>query len=272
MYADDVQLYLDRPMGLREDCICRLNDDLKRISEWAKRNQLLLNPKKSTSMLIHRLNLDLTDISPIVLNNTVLPFVSSVRNLGIQLNHQLTCCSHVSSVLGKVYACLRQLRMSARFLARGVRLRLAKALVLPHFTFGSLVYSKLDAECNRRLNVAFNDTIRYIHGLRRFSHISPFIDSFVGCSLETYLTRRRLKFLHSLVIFREPSYLLDHIQFLTSDRHRNILLPRFRTQIGERSYFVQTIRNWNSLPVTLQRTSSHAMFNRLLGLQHVSLG
>ena len=46
-YANDIQLYLSRPIGLVADMCCRLNEYLLEIELWSCNNGLLIYPNKS---------------------------------------------------------------------------------------------------------------------------------------------------------------------------------------------------------------------------------
>jgi len=91
MYADDVQIYYSRPIGLLEDCVYRVNEDLERISQWATRNNLKLNPAKSVCLPIYKSDIHLHSLPSVILNNCIVPYVDSIFNLGVNMNRKLTC-------------------------------------------------------------------------------------------------------------------------------------------------------------------------------------
>lgn len=264
LFADDVQLYLSRPLGLIEDCIDRINTDLAEIFNWSVDNQLLLNPSKSQCMVLYNSSLDLDEFPPVLLNHVAIPFVDRLSNLGVRLNSQLTCCDQIKATIGKIYGGLRRLWLSADILPTGLRLRLVRTLLLPHFSYGSLVFPKLDSVCRRKLEVAFNDCIRFVFGLRRSAYITPFRLSLLGCPLDIYLKRKALIFLFNLIQSKEPKYLYEKVQFLQSSRGRNLRIPIFHTMTYERSYFVQVIRLWNSLSPYIQRAVSVNEFKQYI--------
>ena len=66
LYADDVQFYLSRPLGLNEDLVCRINEDLIAIHDWSRTNRLTLNESKTQLMLISKSNFYIETLSPIL--------------------------------------------------------------------------------------------------------------------------------------------------------------------------------------------------------------
>lgn len=264
MYADDVQLYFSRPIGLIEDCIGRINCDLTRVHAWATGNGLLLNPIKSRSIAFYGDILDLIDIPPITLSGHNIAVSSKITTLGITLNRDLRCCDHVRVMIGKVYAGVRRLWLSSAILSTETRQKLVKALIVPLFIYGSMIYPKLDSICARKVDVAFNDCIRFIYGLRRFDHVTPYKCLLLGCSLNSYLKRRALIFFYTLLKTGKPAYLREFFEFTTSLRNRNVLIPRFHNEDMESSYLVQIARLWNVLPSNVQDAGVVSAFRRLL--------
>lgn len=143
-------------------------------------------------------------------------------------------------------------------------MKLTKALILPFFTYGSVIFPKLDGLCQRKILIAFNDCARFLFGLRRFDHVSLYTIRLLGCSLDSFLKRRALVVLFKLMQSGRPDYLFDHLQFLQSSRRRDILIPRHSRRILEDSFFVQIPRLWNTLPSEVKSVDSLGAFKRLL--------
>lgn len=120
----------------------------------------------------------------------------------------------------------------------------------------------------RKLNVAFNSAVRYAFGLRRFSHVSSYSSSILGCTLSAYLKFRTIVFLRNILTSRQPDYLYEKLGFLQSNRTFSLSAPGFRCHISENQFFVQSIRFWNSLPLHIRRYSSRNFPNELL--YHIS--
>lgn len=190
--------------------------------------------------------------------------------MGVLLNSEMTCCDHVNSSLSKIYGTLRRLWSTAALLPRATRLGLIKALVLPFFVYGFVIFPCLDSACASKINVAFNDCVRFVYGLRRGDHISPFASNLLGCPLRTYLNVQLLCVLHKIIYGNNPAYLSSFFTFLRSQRRSVILLPKFETLVGERSFSVQAARLWNSLPFHVRRLTGLGAFKKGV-LEHFSV-
>lgn len=254
MYADDVQLYLSRPLGLVEDAICRMNDDLMRVSRWAKLNSLQLNAEKSSAIIIYRKDLDTAYFPNVMLEDIVIPYSKSVRNLGIIFNTSLSWSNHINSVICRIYAALRRISLSAAFTPLNTRIMLIKALIIPLISYGCEVFCKLDSLSLRKINVAYNSAIRYCFCRGRYERISSHAKLILGCSLNTYLDMRTIIFLRNLIVTKQPDYLYEKLAFTQSSRAFSLVPPYFRVRHSESQFFVQSIRLWNRLPIHLRRS------------------
>jgi hypothetical protein len=92
-YADDLQLYHSADILNLQKCYDEVNSDLSRIAEWARKNGLKLNPKKSQVLLIHRSAGDLPQ-PHLVINSDTIRIVPKAVNLGFTLNSKLTPVYH----------------------------------------------------------------------------------------------------------------------------------------------------------------------------------
>lgn len=106
IYADDVQLYITCPFDRTNKCIQDLNSDLTRVGEWASINGLCLNPEKSKCIVICRKVFDASSLNVIMLDQSVIKYVDTAKNLGVIFNHTLTWKDHIFYAVRKVYGML----------------------------------------------------------------------------------------------------------------------------------------------------------------------
>lgn len=266
LYADDFQLYFSQPRSLISVIGDTINAELTRVHSWALDNGLLLNTSKSNAIIVSKNAVEPQDRPNLSLNNEVINYSNTLRNLGIIFNESLTWCDHVDVVVRKIYATLRGLSASASYTPLETRRFIVKALIVPLITFGCEVFCSLDSMSMRKLNLAYNSAIRYAYRLRRFDHISPYSSSILGCTLQTYLNMKVILFLRNVIIFRKPRYLFEKLNFLQSSRTLNLVIPRFCNLVTERQFFVRSARLWNALPLDLKRASSrdHSFKTKLL--------
>lgn len=261
LFADDVQLLAS---GHRDDlrqCVADLNADLQSIASWAQSNSLILNPNKSQAIVVSR-RPPRFPVNPLRLVGCDIPYLPVVTSLGLIINNALTWDDHVTSVCGNVFGVLRKLYAVKDFLSLEMRSKLIRSLVVPLLLYGCEIYSGCSVGCFNRLNLAFNCAIRFIFGLRRFDHVSPFVRRFLGCDLHTYFQIRVLIFLFKIISSRQPPYLYLKLCFARSTRNRQITIPAHASSVMDKSFLVRAARLWNRLPSVLKNASSVADFKQ----------
>lgn len=260
MYADDVQLYKSCPLGMIEDGAHAINNDLDSISTWSEENGLFLNPLKTKCLVISKKVLDLSYFPDINLKGSKINYVEKAKNLGIVFNRTLTWNDHINSTIGKVYGVLRKLWMSHNYTPQKIRMLLAKTLILPILSYGCEIFRNCDASSKRKLNVAFNNTVRYVFNLRRFDRVSNYSKLILNMPFDHLLAYRALVLLSNVIETRQPSYLFDKLRFGSSSRSHQLIYPRFTCLTSERQFLVSSIRLWNSLPGQIRRCGGTERF------------
>jgi len=263
-YADDIQLYLGRRLGLTEDLCSRMNEDLILIHNWSSANGLILNVNKSFTIPISKSICDYNELPSLFIGDSTISYVDKAKNLGIIVNSNLTCADNVNCMVGKVYAALRGLRDSAQFTPPEVRLRLAKQLIMPIFMYSNELYCKPDSASSHKMEIAINWVVRYVFDIKKFESISDSVLKFLSCTYKSYAAIFNLIFLHKLIHNKQPAYLYDKLHFLQSSRSNLLLAPRYNFYNSTRYFFVHTIRLWNTLPDYLRKIDGEASFKASL--------
>ena len=82
--------------------------------------------------------------------------------------------SQVNEVTKKVNRALYGLKIIRPCTSLPLRKRLVESLVLPHLDYCNLVYADISNKLSAQLQRLSNTCIRYIYGIRRSEHITPF--------------------------------------------------------------------------------------------------
>ena len=92
LFADDLQIYIQCKPSDFESAIN--NEDAAAIVKWASDNGLILNVKKTKAILFastqHHMRIAVSQISSIIIDGTIIPLESSVKNLGVTFTKDLT--------------------------------------------------------------------------------------------------------------------------------------------------------------------------------------
>jgi len=258
MYADDVQLYLSCDPENISDGIKRVNEDLKRVFNWAHDNGLSLNPLKSQAIILNQRTT--VNIPPIVLNGTVIPFSSKVTNLGLIFHNDFSWTSHVNQITRRVYGALSRLWTTADLIPVETRRRLIKSLVVPLFLHCDVIFSKSQSGLQNRLNLAFNSCARYVYNIRSSESISNAASRILGLPFGKYLSFRICCQMHRIISTQCPRYLYDKLRFGHSSRLHVLHLPRHALTSTANSFFVRGVALWNLLPISVRRERRDGAF------------
>jgi len=270
MYADDVQLYFSCPTANIDEAIGHINEDLASIFGWACTNRLLLNPTKSKCLLIFKKPYSTENLNKLKINSTPIEYVDTAKNLGFTFNKTLTWNCHINEAICKTVFKLRTLWNTQHLLPANIRLMIAKTYIIPTLLYGIEVFGNCDYECQKKLNVAFNNVARYVFAKKRYDHITRFANEIFGMPLKSLIEFKTLILLQKVICTKEPSYLFDKLQFAQSSRSNNIVIKRFTMLNSERQFFVFSVRLWNNLCLDLKRVSSCEQFKRRLRDKYLS--
>ncbi|KAJ4433995.1 hypothetical protein ANN_16314 [Periplaneta americana] len=168
IYADDIQIYLHTRPNYINDAITKVNDDLNSISIWSKTHGLNLNASKSQAILIEhqRSKCDKQNLPPIIVNNTTIPYSTTVKNLGIYMDCHLEWNEQVNHTSKKIFSIIHSLKRLKNFLPDKLKLILVQTLVMPHFDYCDIILSNLNANLSNRLQRVHNACVRYICNIR----------------------------------------------------------------------------------------------------------
>ncbi len=136
-------------------------------------NRLQLNSDKTefiwcaTSRRLHQLPV----VGPTICSTAVSPS-TSVRDLGIFVDSDLSMRAHVQQTVWRCFAALRQLRSIRRSVSASVFQSLIVSLVLSRLDYGNSVLAGLPTYLVRRLQSVQNAAARLNIGLRCSEHIT----------------------------------------------------------------------------------------------------
>lgn len=281
IFADDTQFHLSTPLSRLNEAIAELNGDISELVSWARDFGLVLNPIKTQAIILGSSQylslLQRLDIPPIVVDGVIIPYSSTVKNLGIYISSDLSWNRQVSQISSNAHHALYRLKYRASSLPSPIKLLLVNALILPYFDYACLVFNDASDYLNTKLQRLQNVALRFVFNLRRDTCLSPF-----RRKAKWLTTRaRRTYFLGSLtyqiINTGSPYYLherfreVDHTVRRSARQVSNSYhLPVCRTNIYAHSFWIMAIKNWGSIPNHIRQSPSlqsfkTSLFNHLNG-------
>lgn len=284
IYADDTQIYLSFPWYMRHEGVRRITEDATGIFNFAHQNGVNLNLKKTMAIVlgsaryVNRVNEE--TLPPIVINDTIIPYVSEAKSLGIWLTPALNWNVQTRNISRKIHFALRSLRIHRHHLTFDIRKTLVQSLIFPLLDYACVVYYDLTGEQNLTLQRALNACVRFVFGnIARREHITSY-----RLKLNWLTTKSRRDYFlgtlfHSVIKTNEPQYLAEPLQALAdialrlrrSSRSNSNMryIQNHRTTYMANSFTIAGSYLWNSLPDLVKSSGSTDIYkNRLLSFLH----
>src|SRR6218665_1028091 len=188
-------------------------------------------------------------------------FSSTVRDLGVTLDQELTLAPHINSLCHACYYQLRQLRTVSRSLTTTAAATLVHSFVTSRLDYCSSLYIGLPATLLNCLDRVLRSAARLISRVSKFDHISAYMRDF----LHWLPLRQRIQFRVVVLVWysligQGPVYLADLCCPLTARSTRHLRsaeqgllhVPFDRTStMQSRAFSVVGPLVWNGLPLAL---------------------
>ena len=268
-YADDVQIFISFSSCHANDTNSKMTNCLKRIKEWMDLNYLKLNPEK-TQLKLFKPNNEILPFQINYLGQTVDP-INEINILGVRLINDLELTAFISK---KVRSCNMQLR-NLNHIRNSIPFNSRKTLII------NTIISQLDY-CNsilacvyptalRPLELILNRAIRFIFGINRFTHITPYMK-------KIHILPIRFRILFKLcltaykIFYREaPDHLI--MEFPKFEKNPDLNLREgsgrdkfmFKIEVPKHkkeSIFYKIKKEWNSLPISLRKINNIPRFKK----------
>ncbi len=268
-YADDTQLYLsfqpDDPT-----VAARISGCLADISAWMKEHHLQLNLAK-TELLVFPATPTLQHDLSIQLGKSIITPSTSVRNLGVIFDDQLTFKEHIAKTARSCRFALHNIRKIRPFLTEHAAQLLVQALVVSRLDYCNALLAGLPSNTIKPLQIIQNAAARLVFNEPKRTHVTPLF-----ISLHWLPVAARIKFKTLMLAYRTttgsaPSYFHSLLRIyipsrsLRSASERRLVVPSQRGSKSLSRTFSFTIPGWwNNLPTPIRNTGSLSILKQQL--------
>jgi len=272
MYADDTQICHAINSQNVAESITELNTDVNNLADISMKHNLKLNAAKSSIIFfgnkISRTNISANSV--VAVNNTNIPVVKTVKNLGVYFDSDLRFKVHVTKCLQHGYSTLKLLFSNRHLLNQNLKKILCDSLVLSRLNYCDAVYHHcLDSVDSRRIQVLQNSCLRFTYGFRRREHVTPFLLRSGWLCMRDRRLLHVTTFYHKILTEKTPPYLYDKITFRTdvhniNIRHKHVLtIPTHKLQLFKRSFSYTIANIYNKISFNLKSLTILSFKKRL---------
>ena len=269
LFADDTCVYLS--IDNRERACNLVNFDLEAIHEWSRKWLVDFSVPKTKSLIISN-KADRDENPPVEMNGTVLDDVHSHKHLGVILNQTLTWTSHIDEICVKAMKRLDVIQHIKFKVSRNCLQRYYMSFVLPVLEYADSLWNGAYDQDLNRLDKVHIRAMRIITGATQRSSTQALYGELGWHTLAQRRSIHRLRLFYKIKYNLAPSYLSQLMPQTAHERNPYVLRNRedltpFRTrrQVYYKSFFPNTTRDWNSLPLEIRQAPTLCSFNRMLG-------
>ena len=178
-YVDDTKVFLGFPSSQISDAVTALNKDLSEIARCCCTNSLLINPDKTTLLVIGvpQLTRSLLSIPPVKLLGKEIKPVTVAKDLGVIIDSSLSFNEHVTKTVSDCLHRLIRINRIKHLLDRKTLLSLINDFVFSKLFYCSSVWSNASKTNVKRLQLVQNFVGRIVLGLRKYDRISEGLKS-----------------------------------------------------------------------------------------------
>ena len=263
IYADDMQI-LVKGKDLKH-MQTTLEKAIKEANKYYNENSLLCNPTKTEVILFgteKQLNKRTLEIYVEGENETkLLKGEKHIKILGIYLDQHLNWTKQTSYVKQKATNNIRMLHRINYCLPRKQQRILYDSLVVPHFSYGDIIWMNCSQQNKNKLQLAQNFAAKSMVGAKKYDSATTALKTLQLLPLEQ---KRQI---HLAVHVKKAleghtteniSTMYKNQQNTNSSRaatRGDLMYPKHRLELYSRGTFYSSIKIWNSLPQNLRNNN-----------------
>jgi len=267
-FADDSQLVRHtyvRDIAVAKQDMVQCIADIEAVSSSFR---LKLNADKSEVIWLgtrQQLSKISTPERDLQLPGGVLCSTSSVKNLGVYLDTNMTQECHAVKCASSCYYQLRRIRQMRRFVDDNALRTLVHSLVTSRLDYCNSLLAGCSVKVIARLQRVQNNAARLICNQPHGSHSAPLLRQLHWLPIASRIQYKLCILMYDVYHGTAPSYLRELCHVCNDDRlrstqHGNFSVVRTRTKLADGAFTVAGPAAWNVLPSDLRNSASRTVF------------
>ena len=264
LFADDTTLFYSGPnIGELTEIF---NRELVKISSWLNANKLLINVTKTNYMIFGpRIMTNRFDIN-LVLNQTSLSRVFSIKFLGFIIRDNLSWDKHINWISNRICKLIGILYKLKNKFTRDIILKLYYSMMYPLLCYGIIIWGSSPPTKIKPLKLAQNYYLRCLFSLPKFTHISSYYKKANLLTLDQIYKFWVAKFMYRIRQNTYSSFFTSLFKksysSYSSRHHDDYCKPYHRLKIHNLSISSQGVVIWNNIPLDIKDLNNINLFKK----------
>ena len=235
----------------------------------------MINDAKTDFLIIGtRQQLEKTSVEFIIIGDTVIKSLESVRNLGSWFDAHMRIKLYIGKICSKAFRGIFNIRQITylKLLTVQSTKTLIHTFVSSHLDYCNTILFGLPKYQLYRLQKVQNAAARVTFQIAKFDHITPALIDLHWLPVTFRVQFKLLLFVYKSLHNQSPSYIKDLLSLkpaanyaLRSSAQSLLFVPKVNcSTLGDRAFAHAAPVLWNSLPLTIRTSSSLAIFKKHL--------
>ena len=265
LFADDSAVY--RKITSPQDHVV-LQKDLENLVKWEQAWSMEFHPDKCQLLRIS-LKKNTSNYN-YQIHNTQIEETTNAKYLGITINNKLSWNTHINNVCQKGNNTLNFIHRNFGTCNQKIKTNLYKTYVRPVLEYSSSVWDPHTQTNKDRIEMVQRRAARFVKNdySREQTSVTNMLHQLNWTSLEERRTRNKITLLYK-ALNDIISISTEHLRITQTHtrQHQNFYIPFARTNAYRHSFFMDTIRHWNTLPPHIRSAPTLTSFQTALS-QH----
>jgi hypothetical protein len=205
------------------------------------------------------------------MNGITLEEVTFHTNLGLTISNNMQWNAHIDKAITKASKRLFHLRRLQYVLPRSALITIYLTMIRPILEYGDVIYDNLPIYLSQKLENVQRRAALICTGAYRHTEHTTLLRELGWDLLSTRRYYRRLTVYYTLINGPTPNHIKPHLPDTVSAstpynlrNSSNLRPPPARLTSSYKSFFPQTSRDWNSLPIKTRASLSKYSFKKAI--------
>ena len=265
LFADDGALYID---NVDRKMYSNIKSELKTIINWLTINKLCLNADKTKFMIFDSqknkdiINVTMDDDSILTIKEEK---VRIKKYLGLILDHQLKFVEHIDYIKKKIAKRIGAMYKSKNLLPLKYRKMFANSLMLPHFDYLDLIWSKTTKTKLNELDILYKKIAKIALDYDILERSKKVYEDMNWLPLHLRRQLHTSTYMYKIINGNSPPQMRDKFLYISGGSRDgekcNIYINKSKSH---KHFFYLGAKSWNILPQPLRQAESAKQFSNVL--------